>query len=261
MKVPFTLLLAFLLLFGGCTAGKSVLPSKTAGFPSPQAALSAIDQVGGTNTIYQVTAKISLTSPQGKLGFRLAVIMQFPDKLRIESIPILGPPDFFFAAKDGRFKVYLPGNQEFITGNATPDNLSRFLPLSWTPERWVSVLLGSNTETSRHNENIRGTMERNLYRVDVLSGDFTEESLWINPESKRLERSEYLNPGGLKDTILFSSFRKTNGRDFPQNVAIATGEGTTIRIHYESFEVKEEGGNDFFELEPPPEVRIRTLPD
>ena len=125
MRLSSAILLALVLLLGGCTAGKSVIPSPTAGFSSPQAALTAIDPVGDANTVYQVTAKVSLASPQGKMNFRLAVIMQYPDKLRIESIPVLGPPDFFLTAKDGLFKVYLPGNQEFITGKASPRNRNR----------------------------------------------------------------------------------------------------------------------------------------
>lgn len=260
MRFPFTLLLAFLLL-GGCTAGKSVLPSKTAGFPSPAAALSAINPVEDTNTLYQVTAKVSLTSPQGKMSSRLAVIMQYPDKLRIESLPVIGPPDFFLTTKGDRFKVYLPGNQEFITGAASPNNLSRFLPLAWSAERWLAVLMGNRPGASFDTEDIRGMMEGQLYRVDVLGREAIRESLWINPETRHLEKLEYINPEGLKNTVRFSAFRKMDGRDFPERITIDTDEETTIRIIYETLEVKKEVNNDFFELLPPPEAVIRNLPD
>jgi hypothetical protein len=246
---------------GGCTAGKSIILSNTTGFPSPQAALAAVDPLSDNNRIYQVTAKITLVSPQGKMSFRLAVIMQSPDKLRLESIPVLGPPDFFLTAQEGRFRVYLPGTQEFITGKASPDNLSRFLPVAWSAERWVAVLLGHCPDALSDSENLRGMMEGQLYRVDVLDREPVSESLWIDPENKRLEKLEMVNPNGLKDTVRFSSFREIEGRILPENILIDTGGGSTIRIIYETLEIRKEVNNDLFVLSPPPEVTVRDLPD
>jgi hypothetical protein len=251
MRSSFPILFAFALILGGCTAGKSVLPTETGGFSSPRAALSAIQRVNDTNTIYQVTAKVSLTSPQGKLGFRLAVIMQSPDKLRIESIPILGPPDFFLTAKNGRFKAYLPGNQEFITGNATPNNLSRFLPLAWSAERWVAVLLGNRPDASSGVENLRGKMEGLFYRVDVLDGELIRESLWINPENKRLEKMEFMSPEGLQNRVIYAWGLKYKDWKMPENVKIEPGNGTTILITCTDFQTAKVTEINLFDLNPP----------
>lgn len=261
MRSCLAITLALLLMLGGCTAGKAIMPSNTADFPSPKAALAAVDPLSDTYRVYQVTAKINLTSPQGKMSFRLAAIMQSPDKLRLESIPVLGPPDFFLTAQGGRFRVYLPGTQEFITGNASPNNLSRFLPLAWSAERWVAVLLGHRPDASADSGNLRGMVEGGLYRVDVYDRESVSESLWINPENKRLEKLEMVNPNGLKDTVRFSSFGEIEGRILPENILIDTGEGSTIRIIYETLEIRKEVDNNFFVLSPPPEVIIRDLPD
>jgi outer membrane lipoprotein-sorting protein len=262
MRSSFAILLVLVLVLGGCATGKSVTPpSQTAGFPSPQAALAAIDRLIDTHCVYQVTAKITLASPQGKMSFRLAVIVQSPDKLRLESIPVFGPPDFFLTAKRGRFRVYVPGTQEFFTGNAGPNNLSRFLPLAWSAEKWVAVLLGHRPDISSDRENIQGMMEGQLYRIDVLDQESVSERLWIEPENKRLEKLEQIDSSGLKDTILFSAFRETEGRTLPENIIIDNGEGTTIRIIYETLEIKKEANNDLFELSPPPGAIIRDLPD
>jgi hypothetical protein len=195
------------------------------------------------------------------MSFRLAAIMQSPDKLRLESIPVLGPPDFFLTAQGGLFRVYLPGTQEFITGNASPNNLSRFLPLAWSAERWVAVLLGHRPNASSDNGNLRGMMEGQLYRLDLFDRESVSESLWINPENKRLEKLEMISPSGGKDTVLFSAFRDIEGRILPENILIDTGEGTTIRIIYEALEIRNEVNYDLFVLSPPPEVIIRDLPD
>ncbi len=253
--------LVFLLLLGGCATGKTVAPLEPKGFPSPQAALAAIKPPDNMDTLYRMTAKVSILSPQGKLNFRLAIIMQSPDKLRIESIPILGPPDFFLAAQKGHFKVYLPGTQEFITGKATPDNLVRFLPLSWSADRWMAILRGHGPDISPESINLRGKMEDLLYRVDVLARDSIRESIWINPERNRLEKAELLISEGLKETVIFTAFRQINGRDFPGHIRIESEEGKTIGIMYETIEAATEIPDDLFLLLPPTDASMTSLPD
>jgi len=253
--------LFLLLLLTGCTIGKTVVPVEIRGFPSPQAALAAIKPAEDTGILYRMTAKVSASSPQGKLNFRLAVIMQSPDKLRIESIPILGPPDFMLAMQGGRFQVYLPGNQEWITGNATPENLARFLPLSWSVERWMAMLRGYGPAVFSKPASVRGKMEGLFYRVDALSSGSTVESLWINPVRKRLEKTERLVSGGLKETVLLTAFREVNSRDFPCHIRIESGEGKTIGIMYETIETATEIPDDLFSLLPPPDAVMTNLPD
>jgi len=261
MRSFFAAGLFLLLLLAGCTIGKTVAPVEIRGFPSPQAALEAIKPIEDTDTLYQITAKVSASSPQGKLNFRLAVIMQSPDKLRIESIPILGPPDFMLAMQGERFQVYLPGNQEWITGNATPANLARFLPLSWSVERWMAMLRGYGPAVFAGPASVQGKMEGLFYRVDALSEGAVVESLWINPVGKRLEKTERLVSGRLKETVLFTAFREINGRDFPGAIRIETGEGKTIGIVYQTIETAKEIPDDLFSLLPPPDAVITNLPE
>lgn len=258
---PFFAVVLTLLFLGGCTVGKTVMPVATNVFPTPQAALMAIIPAADTNTLYRMTAKVSVSSPQRKFNFRLAVIMQSPDKLRLESIPVLGPPDFILTAQGGKFQVYLPGTQEFITGKTTPDNLAGFLPLPWSTERWMAMLRGNNPDVFPDSARLRGKMEELLYRVDALSGGSVMESLWINPEHKRLEKMERLLSQNSKETISCSSFRKINGRDFPAYIRIDAGEGKTIGITYETIETSHEIPDDLFMLLPPTDAAMTSLPD
>jgi len=261
MRSLFAAGLTLLLLLAGCTIGKTVAPVEIKGFSSPQAALAAIKPGEDTDTLYRMTTKVSAPSPQGKLNFRLAVIMQSPDKLRIESIPILGPPDFMLAMQERRFQVYLPGKQEWITGDATPENLARFLPLSWSLERWMALLRGYGPAVFSDPASVRGKMEGLFYRVDALFSDSTVESLWIDPVNKRLRKSERLVSGGLKETVLFTAFRQINGRDFPGHIRIETGGGKIIEIIHESVETTTEIPDNLFSLPPPPDAVITNLPD
>lgn len=261
MKSFCAVILALVLMLGGCAIGKTVVPEKTKGFPSPQAALEAIKPRNDTDTLYRMTAKVSISSPQGKLNFRLAVIMRSPDRLRLESIPVFGPPDFFLTTQGERFRVYLPGTQEFLMGKASPDNLSRFLPLTWSVERWMAMLQGNKSAAFPVAGKLQGKMEGLLYRIDVFSEDAVTDSLWINLERNRLEKTEQLISAGLKETVVFKSFREINGRDFPASILINTGAGKTLTIVYETIETTNKMEDDLFLLLPPPEASIRELPD
>ncbi|MFA7684266.1 MAG: DUF4292 domain-containing protein [Syntrophales bacterium] len=251
-----------LLLLGGCSVGKTIKPTEEKlGYASAQAALSAINPPTDDTLLYRSTARVSVVSPQSKINFRIAIFLQLSDKLRLESIPVLGPPDFFLTVRGGWIRAYLPTGGEFLVGKATPDNLSRFLPLSWPVEKWMAVLLGNGPNVTLQPTQLVGKMEDSLYRVDMTTADALTESLWINPLQDRLEKIERSSSAGRKETVTFNAFRKMNGRTFPSRISIDTGEGRTITIVHETMETTMEKPDNFFTLRPPPEATIRALPD
>jgi len=253
MRSVLSIVFAFSLILAGCTAGKSVIPSKSVGFSSPEAALSMIKSERNRERVFQVTAKVVLSTPQGKMVFKLAVIMQPPDKLRLESIPVLGPPDFFLTVKEGRFKVFLPGTPQFITGNASPDNLARFLPLAWPAERWIAALMGTTPDTPGQAEQIRGMMEGPLYRIDVMSGETIRERLWVDPKNRRLEKTDFFSADGRQNRISYQWGLQSDNFEIPERIKIEPGEGIKILITCTDFQAIGKPGADLFDLACPGE--------
>ncbi len=254
MRPALLFVLVFSLALAGCAPGKSVIISEPAGFSSPEAALSAINPDRNGEKVFQVTAKVALSSPQGKMILKLAAVMQPPDKLRLESIPVLGPPDFFLTVKEGRFKVFLPGTPEFITGNAGADNLGRFLPLAWPADKWISVLTGTHPGTAGRTEQIHGVMEGPLYRIDVVGSDeMIRERLWINPGNRHLEMADFISADGRTNRVSYQWGLQSGNFEVPQVIKIDPGEGSRILITCTDFRIAGDPEPDLFDLPCPGE--------
>ncbi|MBN1545316.1 MAG: hypothetical protein JW902_01505 [Syntrophaceae bacterium] len=262
MKVVPAFLLATVLILGGCSAGKSVVKDHKITFLSPQAVLQTIDPVIGKEPAFKFTAKVSAISPSAKLIFKLAIITQAPDRLRIESIPVFGPPDFFFASQDGWFQIYLPASRDFFVGAATPDNLSRALPvsLSWPARRWVTVLQG-RPDIPQNCRNIKGKMEGAFYRLDVSIENAGIDRYWINTKNGCLERIEYTGMDGLTSKIDYSSFKEVKGRNLPLSINIDAGDGTKILIMNDTPEVMKQSEENRFALLPPADATLKDFPN
>jgi len=260
MKSVLSIVLAFSLLLAGCTAGNSVMPPEPMGFPSPEAALSAIKPDRNGEGVFQVTAKVTFSAPRGKIILKLATVIQPPDKLRLETIPVLGPPDFFMTVRKGRFKVFLPGTPEFITGNASPDNLGRFLPLAWPVERWVSVLTGTHPETMGQAVKIRGMMEGPLYRIDMMSGKTIRESFWVNPQNQHLEKANFISDDGQQYQVTYQWGLQSDSTEIPEIIKIELEGETRILITCSDLQTVKNAGPDLFDLPSPGEdIPVRNL--
>lgn len=263
MKFLCLLLFVVSIWIAGCATINPVPKEATIPFASPSAALRTIDDAAiRHHQVIQCTAKVSVSSPGSKLIFKLAVMTEPPDRIRIESIPVFGPPDFLFATQGDRFQVYLPGSREYITGAATAENLSRVLPLSlaWSPQRWVAVLRG-RPDAKVSDQSLKGEMEGHLYRIDETDEDVLIERLWIDPVNKRLERMAFMNQDGSESTLIFSYFKEIQGEVLPTRIDIEAGNGTQINIVLDVIEYFKESENPFFSLIPPQDVIIQTIPD
>ena len=253
--------LAALLFLGGCaTVPTGPPPYMGNGFSSPQTAIEAVSRICDQTKAYQFTARVTVTAPGAKAFFRVAFITQSPDRLRLESLPIIGPPDFFLTARDGRFAAYLPGSREFLIGAADAETMSGILPVSlpWSAEKWVSVLQGRPGIMGKQTL-LEGEQDGSLYRVDSRQGKSVKESYWIDPESHRLSRMEQSIMGHLNYRVHFTAFRNINGCNFPANILIESGSGETIAMTYGPVKIKKENRDDIFDLSAPAGSLLRVF--
>ncbi|NLN38403.1 MAG: hypothetical protein GX155_02270 [Smithella sp.] len=87
-------------------------------------------------------AQIDLATEKGNYPLRAALIVQSPSWLRLELLPLIGPPDLYLAASPGRMSVFIPSRAEFYSGKPSAENLARFLPWAVSVEEMVAILSG-----------------------------------------------------------------------------------------------------------------------
>jgi hypothetical protein len=231
--VPLALLTAALaLLLGGCTATRVAI-APGASYGSPQAALQAIAARSPAQAV-TATARIEIVSASERYPFKAALMMKPPASLRLESIPLLGPPDFFLTLNGSELRVFLPPKGLFYTGRATAWSLSRFIHLALPPAEIVSLLMGQSPAEAKGDSPSfwRGEREEGFYRIDRYMAGQRVRSLWIDPDGDRLIRIRVFAGGDTPPyTAEFAEHTRVGDALVPQRLKI-TGEGLSFSLLY-----------------------------
>jgi hypothetical protein len=89
------------------------------------------------------SARVSVTSPAVSGSFQELVAAERPDRVRLETLDFFGNPAALLVAADGRFAFLDARANVFYRGDATPENVSRLLPVVIPVEELVTILCGS----------------------------------------------------------------------------------------------------------------------
>lgn len=236
------LLLAGLLLalLGGCMPRVITTPPES-GYASPQAALAALEPFPPTAAL-SATARIRTRHRGQSVSLRVALLVKKPASLRLESLPLMGPPDFFLSIAAGELRVFFPGEGggRFYSGPATAQNLSRFFPLALPPAAVVSMLLGEAQLALPREDpdaSLRGEQEAVLYRVDQYQRGRKDRSLWIDPARHRLVRfSLFGEDGEPLTTVAFADHLRGAAGDLPREISVTHRALPGIEIRYGQLE-------------------------
>ena len=225
---------AFGLLLSGCT-GLRPSPAQTR-YASPEAALRSLAaSAAPADQTFTATARIEIRHRGERYPLKIAVMMKRPAFLRVESIPLLGPPDFFLSVANDELRVYLPGKNVFYTGRSVPQNISRFFPLFMPASEMVSLLLGAAPDNREESTALHGEQEERYYRIDEYVADHRTRSLWIDPSVNRIVRIRKFTGG---ETVAYEAAFAEHilvGEGFgfiPQQLTITEDGMATLNLRY-----------------------------
>jgi hypothetical protein len=221
----------------GC-AGMSVVPSPPPGsaYTSPEDALRALAASALSDQTLTVTARIEINSQGQRRPLKAALMMKRPAQFRLESVPILGPPDFFLSIDAGELRVFSPGTNggTFYTGRATARNVYQFFPLALPAADMVSLLMGHAPSIEQVSSR-KGEWEGRLYRIDQYIEGEKILSLWIDSVGDHLLRVQAFTKGGdIAYTAEFAGHTSVGTRVLPQHFMI-TGESVSLTLRYTEF--------------------------
>jgi hypothetical protein len=218
-------------LLSGC-AGRRVAVSGNE-YISPEAALRALASSDPGVRAITVTARFEIKRHNERHLLKAALMMKRPAHLRLESIPLFGPPDFFLSIEAGEIRVFIPGKETFYVDRATEGNLSRFFPLALPAAETVSLLMGRLPEAEETvSSSLRGEWEDGLYRVDQYRSGGKILSLWIDPSGDLLRRLRTFTEGGnIAYTAEFADHVRSGEGFLPQRLSI-TREAVSLAVRY-----------------------------
>lgn len=214
----------------GC-AGRRV-PLSGSEYLTPEAALSALAPSDPGDRTITVTARMEINNRGERHLLKAALMMKRPGRLRLESIPLFGPPDFFLSIDAGEIRVFLPGKETYYADRATEENLSRFFPLALPAAEIVSLLMGRLPEREDTVTSWRGEWEDGMYRIDQYRAGEKIRSLWIDPAGDLLRRIRtFTEEGDIAYSADFADHARTEKGFLPQRLTIAK-RGVSLAVRY-----------------------------
>jgi hypothetical protein len=135
------LFLLLLLALAGCATVAPPVPKP----PVPQwESAKLIESLKQRNERFRALrslAQVDYAGPEGKHGFQEAVIVQRPDRLRLDTLTFLGAI-LIFTANDKEVIGYHPREGVFVRGRPTPENLRRYTQIPLELGEITALLLG-----------------------------------------------------------------------------------------------------------------------
>jgi hypothetical protein len=219
-------------LLSGC-ACRRVAALSANKYLSPGAALRALATSDPGGRAITVTARIEIKRHNERHLLKAALMMKRPAHLRLESIPLFGPPDFFLSIEAGEIRVFVPGKETFYVDRATEGNLSRFFPLALPAAETVSLLMGRLPETEETLSSWRGEWEDGMYRVDQYGSGRKILSVWIDPSGDLLHRIRKFTEGGnIAYTAEFTEHVRLGEGFLPQRLSITREAAVSLAVRY-----------------------------
>ena len=219
------------LILSGCTGQRHSAPA--AFHDSPEAALQALAASAPGMQAVTATTRITIDRNGDRYPLKVAAMMQLPAFLRVESIPLMGLPDFYLSIAEGELRVFFPGKNAFYIGSATPQNISRFFPVSMRAADMISLLMGVPPEAEEEIQSVGGKWEEGLYRVDQYGSKRRIRSLWIDQAGGRLIRFQrFTEEGTVSLTADFTDHVRVGEGFLPQKVTIREEEVGTLSIRH-----------------------------
>jgi hypothetical protein len=226
----------------GCAGGRVASPGAT--YDSPGTALHALAASAPKGTI-TATARIMISYRGERYPLKAAMMMRRPADLRLESIPLLGPPDFLLSIERGELRVFFPGDGTFYVGPATRWNISRFLHLPLPAAEAVAILMGRPPEEWESPNEWQGEREEGYYRIDRYLAGRKTCSLWIDPVADLLIRVRAFTEGGeIAYSADFTDHSRVRGGFLPHRLTLI-GEAVSLDLHYTEMDLRGDDATSF----------------
>ena len=246
--------LALLLLAAGCPKA----PVAAGPPPDPGALYFQAKKAHLVPETLSCDAKAFVDAPENGGRYALHLSVKRPASLRIEALTPMGDPAAVLVADRGRFALLDLRNNVFYRGPATPENLSRLIPVPLRDEELVSLITGDVPELpGGRPEN--ATREGDGYRL-VIAAPLIQQEVLLGGDLRvvQVRRSD---PGGkLLWSINLDEHDDSSGAQVPRLVHLEVpASQTKVDLRLRNFLAGKPPPSGAFLLGVPPGMRVEDV--
>jgi hypothetical protein len=229
-----------------------------------------LDQVRGAQERVQRvrgSARVRISSPGGSGSAVEFAAAEKPDRVHLETLDFFGNPVAVLVAAGGRFGFHDARANVFYRGDATPENVSRLLPVVLPVEELVVILCGSAPILT--GTPLEVAVKDDLLLLTIGLGEVGQRLAIgerASVEWSRVRRAAPADQVSVSDVapaydLEFEGFRQRAGVRFPSQVRLDAPSGKSrIQLAWrDDVQVNAELDPALFRLEPPRGARIVDL--
>ena len=205
----------------------------------------------------QGDGKLRVESPQGRGTVSAFLAASRPGLLRVEMFDFFNRPVAVLVTDGQRFGLLQAQENKYYQGPATPQNLSRFLPVALPSPELVSVMLGKVPLLVPERMTLTLDEKEGLYVLTLRRGAVSQV-LHIHPRYLRVVRSEV--HGAAAYGLEYGDFKEHGPLVFPHEVKlVASTADTSLGLRYTDITLNQPPDLTLFDLTAPEGVPVIEL--
>jgi hypothetical protein len=230
----------------------------------PAALLEQVQQAQARVKAVRGSARVRISSPDLSGTVTEFVAAAKPDRVHLETLDFFGNPAAVLVAAGGRFAFFDGRAKVYYRGDATPENISRLLPVVLPVEELVTILCGSAPLLPGRPVEV-GT-DDGLVLLTLAQGDVGQRVALGERATVRWSRIRRAarEPGGKEEApaydLEFGAFEELGGAPFPAEVRLdAPSARSRVDLRWLDLELDPRLEARLFRLEPPRGARVVDL--
>lgn len=214
----------------------------------PEALLKLVTEAESQVFSINGESRVRVDTPEARGAFSMFAALSRPALIHLEPLDFFGRPQAVLVVNEGRFGLYQAQDNRYYTGPASPQNVSRFLPIALPAEELVQVMLGNAPRIPHERAELRSDEGCACYVLTLHRGTVRQE-LEVHPNRYRVLRSRVT--GTEAYDLEFSDFAMKGERAFPRRVVLtAPSAKVRLELRYTDFTLNEAPDLTMFDLEP-----------
>lgn len=199
-------------------------------------------------------ARLQVDGPSGKGTVTLFVAVARPRWIHLESLGFFGQPQAILVSDGNTFGLFQAQESKYYRGPASPENISRFLPIVLPGHELVTILLGGAPRIAGEATALKPLSDPEGYELKLIHGPVTQ-TLIVDAVDHRVLKSEVRGIDGYD--LFFEDFERGVTPALPLKIRLsAPAASTTLELRYQDVEINQKLDVSLFLQRPPAGVPI-----
>lgn len=199
-------------------------------------------------------SKLRVESPQGSGTLSMFVSVTRPALLHLETFDFFNRPLASLVSDGKGFGLYQTETNTYFQGPASPENVSRFLPVVLPNQELVAIMLGQVPLIPPERMTLELDRKKGVYVLTLYSGPATQV-LHVHTKHLRVMKSQVRGVPGYD--LGFDDFQEKGSLIFPGKVELVAEQAKTqLQLRYQQISLNGRPDLTLYELLPPEGAKV-----